>query len=809
MALINVTNNFTDAEENIVRALEYITNVQIAQSQMNNISSSYPTVEKTIDVVDEHGEVVQDTVYSPYSAEYPGAFKAYSNTVSSLKGMDFKSAFKDISDVQDCIISTSSELDAFNSYVAEEGSPTEILNELGTVGDGSHAESFAITTGEDGSMSIDLSDKAKAGYAIPQNVGQTGTDKVDTTVTSTVRTAVDTVNDGGISDINNKINPKDMNNAVDTVDEDGLEDLITDSAIVLPGIVNGVFDSDPTDVKNDPTSDSYYYPKNMNNITDPNDVTNNDYPDYYYNYNYENGNKSDTTYDSPHMYNEEDAMTEYEKEDKEVEKKYNPDYYYEALPNYDKEALEEYNNTSSEIKAAGILAAVAEASNLFDNDSTALASKLADMGYNQSEIAQIMQSKDLTISAFTENYKNNLLADKAESLAQQNGDMDYVSSFRDKRLNLKEQSDSSEEKKSVTEKDDLKSTLEEMEEAKKQNMSVGMKDDPEGILTDKPEENIEIDLSSTNNIVGNVVGSTDTSGGIDLIDLGEFINPKGGVGKKLLHQIPVDFITVGVAFAIKGVNKLINGDQKQNLMINYDELAKYKYEKLPQGEKDKLINDATEAAKSIYNANKIALHDRLMEFGYNEGDINKISMTEDMTVKAFVDGARRIKLSELAKQLAAEDGITEYKSSYLGEARAIDLENGNADALGVDLVNDPEFDALRNEYYNKEKEFVAFVNGANADLAIVNVAKNNYNNFINEHGNDSGKWSNEEYKMYENLNRTTIEANRMFNSTNKKFLEIEEVFVDMRNKYEREKYSKIRKAIDPTDVKQLMNEGYA
>ena len=673
-----------------------------------------------------------------------------------------------------------------------------------------------------------------------------------------------------------------------------------------------------------------------------------------------------------------------------------PSIPFDVTRDYDALALEEYNNTSTEIKAAGILAAVAEANSLFDNNHTLLASKLAGMGYDESEIVEIMQDRDLTIQAFTQNEREKQIAERAEEMAKEDG-KEYESKYGknnnvnklknggvedEETLASKARLDDSVEtyRTAVDEANDalatakdLKSKLsdftekygndytkwtdkqyeeysklakdyndavetakvkvEAVETAKtsyetakseyddlynaklkvKDNVSEGMPDE-EGasiIAGTNPTVDENTNPSSTglddasyilgdnNNQVNNQVNNPNVSSGgtpetavneiiedtsmaieepvveedsvvnalnasmktgsdalknlgtdnhslesvgmdvidgasenvnvgypvdnsIDKIDLTSPVTTNGTTSKGvdvpsqsasigesivsgLKKNLPVELVSLGAVLTLKGASKLIKGDTSKKYVINYDELAKYQYEKIDRTERDSYDNSVINETRELFRTNKVMLEERLKEYGYSTIDVSVISEDEQLAIDAMLDGERRRKLSEISKSLAAEDGIKDYRSRYLKDVNLLNLRNGNSASLGVDLVNDPEFDQLRNDYFNMEKSFVEFANTANKDLEELNNSKNEFNSFLVQHGNDSGKWNVDEYKTYEKLNSANIEATRAFEQSSKKLDDIGNTFEELRNRYEIEKSSKINNAmVDPTNVKQLM-----
>ncbi len=666
---------------------------------------------------------------------------------------------------------------------------------------------------------------------------------------------------------------------------------------------------------------------------------------------------------------------------------------------YDALALEQYNNSSAEIKAAGILAVVTEANSLFDNDSAALSTKLFGMGYTDAEVAEIMKDRDLTIQAFTQNAKNEELARTSRELAEQDGDSEYVSKYGKKKSISKLRNGGEDEEETAARQrlDDtvdsyknavdeanaalekaktLKGELESMskeygedytkwtdeqyakynEVANKYNDAVAdarvkveavetaknsyedaktgynslfegednggasapavenpLGEEPapstpantepvdgESIGNDNPLGELGIDSKSQAAPISTNAGATggesvgindplatsaepvddgklpfedalaksvnaganaisgigeepvvpndviESSGttGIELtsstvepeVSVPSSIDPnidatvpvasteesgianrgiaissgisnivdtmKPGMGSKVSGEL----ISIGAALALKTANTLINGGKKK-VVINYDELAIYKYEKVDKRVRDNFDNNIVNETNDLFNNNKSELINKLKGYGYSEIDASRISENLDLAKEAMLDGGRRSQLAQFAKALAKEDGIDNYESTYnLGRSIA-DLENGTSASLRDDYSDDQEYNKVREQYFAIEKDFADFANDANRDLEALNVAQDNFNKFIEVHGSDSGKWSNEEYKDYESLNTANITAKSAFDKSNKKFEDIQSVFNDMRVDYEKEKSKRTKKKnIDPTDVKQLMQE---
>ena len=615
---------------------------------------------------------------------------------------------------------------------------------------------------------------------------------------------------------------------------------------------------------------------------------------------------------------------------------------------YDALALEEYNNSSAEIKAAGILAVVSEANNLFDNDTAALSSKLFGMGYNEAEVAEIMKDRDLTIQAFTQNAKEEELAKTAQELAEKDGDSEYQSKYGKKKSvsKLKNGGEDDAETTAAKEKLDdsvdsykqavddanaaldkaknLKSQLESMtqeygddytkwtdeqyskynELANEYNSAVAdakvkveavenakatyetAKTDYNNLFTEsepvsgtgstpevtpsEPVVSTQSDASvgveaptlesnepkfESSALKAATVGSesvsnlsevevpqatiAETQGTVNVelpqaIDVDNVSIPGEAeipivpaTGDSSQHSIAVssgisnvvetaspglgngisgELISVGAALALKAANTLINGGKKK-VVLNYDELAIYKYEKVDKKVRDNFDNKLIEETNTLFTNNKDELVRRLKEYGYSDIDASKISVNLDLAKEAMLDGGRRSQLAQFAKALAKEDGIENYDSTYSLGRSVYDLENGTSAALREDFSGDAEFEKIREQYFNMEKDFVDFANNANEDLMKLNEAKDNFNKFITEHGSDSGKWSNEEYKNYEDLNNQNIVAKQVFEASNKKFEDIQNVFGEMRADYEKEKAKRTqRRNIDPTNVKQLMEE---
>ena len=668
---------------------------------------------------------------------------------------------------------------------------------------------------------------------------------------------------------------------------------------------------------------------------------------------------------------------------------------------YDALALEQYNNSSAEIKAAGVLAVVTEANSLFDNDSAALSSKLLGMGYTDAEVAEIMQDRDLTVQAFTQNAKNEELARTSKELAEKDGDSEYVSKYgKKKSINkLRNGGEDDEETIAARQKLDdsvdsyknavdeanaalekaktLKGELESMtkeygedytkwtdeqyekynEIANKYNDAVAdartkveavetaknsyedaktgynslfendgndgggsipttgnpLGEEPVSTEPSNPEPvdghslpnndplaELGVDSNaqsaSVNTTAGSAggesVGTSETvlesqPAAIEPVDDGKLpfedalsksvdagANAISGIGEEpeipagviesagttgievdnsVVEPGPVDInvdttapvinttndnaigdrgiaissgisnivdtmkpgmsskvsgelISIGAALALKTANTLINGGKKR-VVINYDELAIYKYEKVDKKVRDNFDNNIINETNNLFANNKEELVKKLVGYGYTESDANRISENLDLAKEAMLDGGRRSQLAMFAKALAKEDGYDDYNSTYTLGRSISDLNNGTTAALRADLSGDEMYDEFREQYFGMERKFADFANNANRDLELLNESKDKFNKFIEEHGNDSGKWSNEEYKDYETLNTANVNAQQVFDESNKKFEDIQNAFNEMRLDYIKEKSKRLKaRNIDPTNIKQLMQE---
>ena len=833
---ITVDGNFDDALSYLDAARSSLNSAKQSINNIRPASASQPTRE----VIRNDNANNSYTVDVALNDEYPNEYAAFNRAVNNIKSYDFEPIKTDGKNLRTDLNTISETLSGYNDYIADRGSNTSLLEDLKGIGDGSSANAFSVGTDKDGNETVNFvpPEERAAGNG-------TGTDNGKTTTTTRGNPSTGTPGNGTGTD-----NDRSTSATISEFHE------------VTPGNETGSEDNNPTDVNpgsggnggtgsgdNGGTASD-----GGNNYVDPtggsgnggNGGTGTDGGDNYVDSTGGSGNggdggtgsdgennyvdstggsgkygtedKDDGSDDrvrngeDPHLYGEDDAEEEYEKENGEGSLKQNGEKFGKNIDNeYDKQALKDYNDYDAAVKAAGIMAAFNEANDLFDNNTTLLATKLSNMGYTEAEISQIMQNRDLTVRAFTENQKNQELANISENIAHKNGNTSFKSGYRNRKIDLniengKDAKAAEELNENVDKKNGMAFEYSEKSSddiddlfAKAKNESVGM-NSPDSLFKEESQvvnPNVVAEIIDTNAITADV-------GNKNILDLNGFINPKGGTGSILLNSLPIDLISVGVALAIKGASKLINGDKNEKLMINYDELAKYKYEKLDPKEIEQENERVMNEIESLYD-NKEELSNRLKSFGYSILDINTMLVDNDLARKAILDGTRRFKLAELAKGLAAEDGIKDYKSSYIRDVTLADLNNGNAESLCVNLSLDADFNKLREEYFTLERDFVNSANKANDDLAILNEAKGKFNKFIAEHGDDTGSWTNEEYKEYEDLNKVSIDANRLFEQSNGRFNEIQATFMDIKNKYDSEKKSKIKEKINPLDLKQLMN----
>ena len=831
MGRIKVEGNFDDALTKLYEAHEELVSARDYVTAAKNISSSYPTVYSP-------GKDGSDC-WLPASEVYSTEYSNYTSAISSVRNIDFASPVTESTNLKNNLGSIQTELSAFNDYIADRGSATSFLEDLGSVGDGTAAKMFSLSVGEDGSKSLSFS---------PPGGGSVSVDAAAEKPSGRVLNGSQTPGSAGVNGMSDNdrtgkvtqgINSDDVNGYVDRIDDYTLETHVDNQfgSSVTDGTNN--YGNEDTSGGNtvDYGGNNPYGPYGTSGYDDPsNRVTGDEHSSDYGNDTqsdsdsgvldpfdekkgkYGTDDKDDGSDDrvrngeDPHLYGEDDAEEEYEKENGEGSLKQDGEKFGKNIDNeYDKQALQDYNDYDAAVKAAGIMAAFNEANDLFDNNTALLATKLSNMGYTEAEISQIMQNRDLTIRAFTENQKNQELANISENIAHKNGDTSFKSGYRNRKIDLniengkdakaEEELNENVDNKNGRASEYSKKSSDDIDDlfAKAKNESVGM-NSPDSLFKEESQvlnPNVVAEIIDTNAITADV-------GNKNVLDINGFINPKGGTGSILLNSLPIDLISVGVALAIKGASKLINGDKNEKLMINYDELAKYKYEKLDPKEIEQENERVMNEIESLYD-NKEELSNRLKSFGYNNLDINTMLVDNDLARKAILDGTRRFKLAELAKGLAEEDGIKDYKSSYIRDVTLADLNNGNAESLCVNLSLDADFNKLREEYFTLERDFVNSANKANDDLAILNEAKGKFNKFITEHGDDTGSWTNEEYKEYEDLNKVSIDANRLFEQSNGRFNEIQATFMDIKNKYDSEKKSKIKEKINPLDLKQLMN----
>jgi len=106
---------------------------------------------------------------------------------------------------------------------------------------------------------------------------------------------------------------------------------------------------------------------------------------------------------------------------------------------------------------------------------------------------------------------------------------------------------------------------------------------------------------------------------------------------------------------------------------------------------------------------------------------------------------------------------------------------------------DEEFDKVSSDYFKIEREFADYTNSLNDQLRELNNKKSLFDEFIQEHGDDTGSWSTKEYNTYQQLNKENIDANNRISESNSHLSELETIFSSMRQKYELEKNKKVKK----------------
>lgn len=187
--------------------------------------------------------------------------------------------------------------------------------------------------------------------------------------------------------------------------------------------------------------------------------------------------------------------------------------------------------------------------------------------------------------------------------------------------------------------------------------------------------------------------------------------------------------------------------------IDYDELARIEYE--ARGEDviaEERILAITNANALFDNTDKTALIMNLKSFGYDDSEIEVIITNRDYTITAFVEGAQRQTLANIANQLAAKDGVADFDTMYDDGQTLADLQNGNSNQLVSLMSSDPtvsnaqtkmlESQKTYKEAYEKMKEAYEEAEEMKKQLADLKAE------IVSSSGEDPKKWTKSQATRY-------------------------------------------------------------
>ena len=817
---LKVSGNFSGCISGIIEFYEHIDAARDHQKKIYQAKPGYPRVDKGI--VDDHNH----PVYEGLDVSHPDEFSAYNEAVNIIQRLRLDYANADLNQIESDIHNIEGDISSFVSFVESASNGISSLSGINGIGSTNGADNnFAINfqsekglkfayydkdgnlkwatmeeiMATEGAMLVTISGKVSVAY-MGVKTGDTGADQAEDYYSIYGGSTEDTKSDNDDTEVEYKDNDAN-NSSTDNKDERGLTSILGGvgfAAATFAG--NTLGDEDGALAE---SSDTDFNGFNEGDVARKS-FTNDDEDE-------ENKNKSSGDEDGKKSKKGQEGDSTDESGSDGDETK-----------DYDELALEQYNNLSDELKTASILAAVSQANVFFDGDKGVLTNKLMTMGYSQNDAANIASNRDATIEAFTKYNKNQELARISNELAERDGVKNHVSRFgKVEGMDTKGLNDinGNPEESSLPMEEEIQNKIDELIKENGEDKSQWSAENLQELETlENQLESVsslgmdEVNIINSDEVTNNIEPFKEPdSNGIQTpkldLNITETIKPKDSdiinhvVG--LVNGVPTELLTVLPLVASKGISKLISGKKNQKVIVNYDELALYKYHKL---DSSKIIMDEKEVLKEteeLFKVNKDLLGEKLKKYGYSDIDVSKMCNNEELAMTAMLDGLRREKLAEIAVNLAKEDGIEDYQSKYINNDGIVGLENGLADSLNINFNVDEEFDKVSSDYFKIEREFADYTNSLNDQLRELNNKKSLFDEFIKEHGDDTGAWSTEEYNTYQQLNKEHIDANNRISESNSHLSELETIFSSMRQKYELEKNKKVKK-IDPRNIKELI-----
>lgn len=136
--------------------------------------------------------------------------------------------------------------------------------------------------------------------------------------------------------------------------------------------------------------------------------------------------------------------------------------------------------------------------------------------------------------------------------------------------------------------------------------------------------------------------------------------------------------------------------------------------------------EVVQEANALFDsADKTALKEKLTEYGYTEMDIDNIIADRDLTVSALLQGDYSKQLATKATELATQDNVTDFTSSYGEELCCHDFYNGEAEQLMSNMSADSGVVAAKTNLAAAESKYNEAVTAANDSIAKMNESKTN------------------------------------------------------------------------------------
>lgn len=156
---------------------------------------------------------------------------------------------------------------------------------------------------------------------------------------------------------------------------------------------------------------------------------------------------------------------------------------------------------------------------------------------------------------------------------------------------------------------------------------------------------------------------------------------------------------------------------------DYDQLARDAIEADQEAvalQRTKVIEEANQLFEA---EDKTALVEKLKEYGYTDLDINDIIADRDLTINALVQGDYNKQLATKAIELATQDNVTDFDTSYDDGLCCHDFYNGEAEQLLTNMSADPDVITANTNLTAAEAKYTEAVTAANESITKMTESK--------------------------------------------------------------------------------------